>query len=417
MIMITRGGIIPGGLLSEALDIRHLLTAAVDFPADMQLAKLLAWPKFIQFPEDNQLAGRRTLVVDDVWGSGRHIAAVKSRVEAAGGLPELCVMHFNPQRTLFSKLAPNYYGAITDAYIVYPWELDSRAGGRAGGDAALELSPRAVNSTVPADALAHARYLAQEIGPRGSATAAESRAADYACAEMRKLGLRDVRVEADSGQRSAWLPYAVIFGLALVGHLLCWALRPVALPLVYIPIAGLCFEVGAWWYYRTLTFDRTLLHLLLPKGLSQNVIGVVPAAVPTAGGAAIRRAVLVGHLDTHRTPWIFQGDLRTRLFPYLLSLGFWSLAFAPVFYGLAAILAWPPLAWLALATALTHLMGLVMSVQADFTPYTPGANDNAAAVGMPALARRLLAEPLARTQVWGWPPAARRAGWTASAIV
>ena len=124
MLMITRGGLIPGGLLSEALDVRHLLTAAVDFPADMQRGKLLAWPQFIQFPDDEQLAGRRTLVVDDVWGSGRHIAAVKSRVEAAGGYPELCVLHYNPARTLFSKMAPNYYAAITDAYIVYPWEID-----------------------------------------------------------------------------------------------------------------------------------------------------------------------------------------------------------------------------------------------------------------------------------------------------
>ncbi len=124
MIMITRGGIIPGGLLSEALDIRHILTAAVDFPADVERAKLLAWPNFIQFPTEEQLSGRRTLIVDDVWGSGRHMAAVKSRVEAAGGLAELCVLHFNPGRTLFSRLAPNYYAAITDAYIIYPWEID-----------------------------------------------------------------------------------------------------------------------------------------------------------------------------------------------------------------------------------------------------------------------------------------------------
>lgn len=33
MIMITRGGIVPGGLLSEALDITNVLTAAVDFRA------------------------------------------------------------------------------------------------------------------------------------------------------------------------------------------------------------------------------------------------------------------------------------------------------------------------------------------------------------------------------------------------
>jgi hypoxanthine phosphoribosyltransferase len=31
MILVTRGGIIPGGLLAEALDIRDVLTAAVHF--------------------------------------------------------------------------------------------------------------------------------------------------------------------------------------------------------------------------------------------------------------------------------------------------------------------------------------------------------------------------------------------------
>lgn len=124
MIMITRGGIIPGGLLAERLDIRHILTAAVDFSLDVQQAKLLAWPEFIQFPSEDKLTGRRVLVVDDVWGSGRHITAVKSRVEAAGGHPELCVLHYNPYRSLFSKTSPHYYAAITDAFIVYPWEID-----------------------------------------------------------------------------------------------------------------------------------------------------------------------------------------------------------------------------------------------------------------------------------------------------
>ena len=125
MIMITRGGIVPGGILSEALDIKHALTAAVDFPAsEVTAAKLMALPEFLQFPEDRLLTGRRTLIVDDVWGSGRTITAVKSRVEAAGGLPELCVLHYNPSRTMFTKAWPTYYAAITDARIVYPWEID-----------------------------------------------------------------------------------------------------------------------------------------------------------------------------------------------------------------------------------------------------------------------------------------------------
>lgn len=131
ILMITRGGIVPGGLISEALDVKDVLTAAVDFPTHTEETKLMAWPEFLQFPEAPLLAGRRTLVVDDVWGSGRTITAVKSRVESAGGFPELCVLHYNPTRTLFTKTWPTYYAAITDARIIYPWELD-RGGGVEG---------------------------------------------------------------------------------------------------------------------------------------------------------------------------------------------------------------------------------------------------------------------------------------------
>lgn len=124
MLMITRGGLVPGGLISEALDIKDVLTAAVDFPTNVSQAKLMAWPEFLQFPEHSLLQDKRVLIVDDVWGSGRTITAVRGRVEAAHGLPELCVLHYNPTRSLFSKVVPHYYAAITDAHIVYPWEID-----------------------------------------------------------------------------------------------------------------------------------------------------------------------------------------------------------------------------------------------------------------------------------------------------
>jgi hypoxanthine phosphoribosyltransferase len=126
MIMITRGGIIPGGLMAEAMQIESIFTAAVDFPSQMEAEKrkLLAWPQFLQFPDNDLLRLRRVLVIDDVWGSGRTITAVKNRVSGAGGLPYTCVMHFNPYRNLFGTVRPDYYAAITDAHIVYPWEID-----------------------------------------------------------------------------------------------------------------------------------------------------------------------------------------------------------------------------------------------------------------------------------------------------
>ena len=126
MVIITRGGIIPGGMLAEKTGIQSILTAAVDFPAEAyrQLTGLFAWPHFIEFPNDDLLNGKKCLVVDDVWGSGRTITAVKNRIAGAGGIPYTCVLHFNPYRTLFGSLRPDFYAATTDAHIVYPWEID-----------------------------------------------------------------------------------------------------------------------------------------------------------------------------------------------------------------------------------------------------------------------------------------------------
>jgi hypoxanthine phosphoribosyltransferase len=130
MVMITRGGIVPGGMLAEALGVSSILTAAVDFPAELdkqekkERSLMMAWPKFIQFPESELLRRRNILVVDDVWGSGKTIPAVKNRITAADGNPFTCVLHFNPFRNLFGKNLPDYYGATTDAFIIYPWETN-----------------------------------------------------------------------------------------------------------------------------------------------------------------------------------------------------------------------------------------------------------------------------------------------------
>lgn len=124
MLMITRGGIIPGGMIAEQMDILNVLTAAVDFPIEVEGRPLAVWPEYLQFPADSLLTDRSILIVDDVWGSGRTSTSVRGRVEAAGGKPYTCVLHFNPYRSLFTKAKPDYYAAVTDAWIVYPWEID-----------------------------------------------------------------------------------------------------------------------------------------------------------------------------------------------------------------------------------------------------------------------------------------------------
>jgi uncharacterized protein len=125
LLLVTRGGLIPGGLIGEALDISYTLIAAVHFPLELsRTAQLAAMPQFLQFPGDDLLANRRVLIVDDVWGSGRTSTSVKNRCIAAGATPFSCVLHFNPYRSLFTRSEPDFYAAITDAHIVYPWEID-----------------------------------------------------------------------------------------------------------------------------------------------------------------------------------------------------------------------------------------------------------------------------------------------------
>jgi hypothetical protein len=34
------------------------------------------------------------------------------------------VLHFNPYRNLFGNIRPDYFAAITDAHIIYPWEIN-----------------------------------------------------------------------------------------------------------------------------------------------------------------------------------------------------------------------------------------------------------------------------------------------------
>lgn len=128
MMIITRGGIIPGGMMAEALNITYLLTASIRFPADFpgmySPQDKYVIPEFIQFPDDDLLEGRRILVIDDVWTRGRNVVTVCNRIDAAGGIPESCVLHYKPASSLYPGYSPTYYAAVTDAYIIYPWELD-----------------------------------------------------------------------------------------------------------------------------------------------------------------------------------------------------------------------------------------------------------------------------------------------------
>jgi hypothetical protein len=215
--------------------------------------------------------------------------------------------------------------------------------------------------------------------------------------QLAALGIADVRVQRFNGLRSIWLFLSLVFGLALVGHAAYWLLRPaLAAPLLAWAVCLAAFGLGSYLLWRKFTFRSYPLQGSLPHGPSQNVLAVLPAAQE-----ACRRVLLVSHLDSHRAVFWFSTDWLVRLFALSEPVALLGICIAPLLYALAALSGWQAFAWLGAVLALFHFIGWFTGVTADLGPYSPGANDNAAAAGtLLALAERLQAEPLPHTEVW-----------------
>lgn len=236
----------------------------------------------------------------------------------------------------------------------------------------------------------HLRHLALEIGPRGSTTENERRASAYARATFEAAGL-DAHEEPFRAPVSGWRPFALASGIGLA----CVALalaggRAGAL------VGGLLLAAATASVFLEMYFQPNPLRALVPKGDSQNVWARVPAV-----GPATRRVLLVGHVDTHRTPWLFTSPARLAAFRAITTAGvvgfvLGSLALLAIgAFGLDALRPWT---W---ALVPVYLVVLAATAQPDLTPYTQGANDNASGAAVVlSLAERLAREPLARTEVW-----------------
>jgi hypoxanthine phosphoribosyltransferase len=119
MLAITRGGMVPAGMLSYRLRLRDILVAAVEYYDDQ--GQPGPHPTFFQFPADPLLRGKRVLIVDEVWDSGTTIHAVTERVRQAGGDPVTAVLHYKPTHSVVDG-APDVHAIETDAWVVYPFK-------------------------------------------------------------------------------------------------------------------------------------------------------------------------------------------------------------------------------------------------------------------------------------------------------
>src|SRR5205807_8310086 len=99
LLAIARGGLVPCCLVSEQMDMRNILVAAVMYYTGM--GQTMDRPLFLQFPDDILLAGKRILVIDDVWDSGKTIMAVKESLQAVGCRNDVGTLHSHQWSYLF----------------------------------------------------------------------------------------------------------------------------------------------------------------------------------------------------------------------------------------------------------------------------------------------------------------------------
>lgn len=240
-------------------------------------------------------------------------------------------------------------------------------------------------------AMEHVRCLAERIGPRGSTTPKEAEAARYAAEELRRMGLRPA-TEAFVSARSSYYPYALFAGVLLMGELLFWFAghwgAVVALVLGAFALASVLLE---------LAFRPNPLRWILPKGRSQNVWARIEPC-----GSVREQVVLLGHLDSHRTPLLFSSENWLRFFGVLVPLGLASAVVLLLLFLLGVLAPMGrALQWASLPFGCLILVLFALMLQADLSPYTVGANDNATGAGVVlSLAQRLKERPLQHTAVW-----------------
>jgi len=243
----------------------------------------------------------------------------------------------------------------------------------------------------------HIHTLAVEIGPRGSTTNGEKRAAEYCADIFTRFGLNP-HLEEFSSARSIFQPHLVASGAMLFSFLIYPLFGQVS-----AGIAALLSAVALASELLELGFRDNLLRRLVSKGTSQNVFVTLDPSGGHRQDDILQDIILIGHLDTQRTPLIFRSPRWVSAYQNFTTVAFAAFVLQVVLYGVGFFTQshwswiWPA----TIFSAICAVLLMIICIQADRSPFTPGANDNASAVGLVlTLARFFQENRLQNSRLW-----------------
>ncbi len=117
IVGVSRGGLIPAAVLSDRLGVE---CDAVGLRFYKSVQSTEETPKIMQHISSD-LSRKKVLVVDDVADTGHSLQTVRSYVQEKGAKDVMvCTLHYKP----CSVIKPDCFVDETNAWIIYPWELD-----------------------------------------------------------------------------------------------------------------------------------------------------------------------------------------------------------------------------------------------------------------------------------------------------
>ena len=117
LVAISRGGWIPGRVLSDLLENPNIATIKVEHYIDIY--KTHAKPE-ITHPIPIEVKRKRILLVDDIADSGKSLKLVKEHLAEQGAADvKICALYYKP----WSIVTPDFSARKTDAWICFPHEI------------------------------------------------------------------------------------------------------------------------------------------------------------------------------------------------------------------------------------------------------------------------------------------------------
>lgn len=237
----------------------------------------------------------------------------------------------------------------------------------------------------------YVKKLSVDFGPRPVGSDANRATAEYLLNELKDIGLSEQRTDEFRLRPAFWsgtAAFALVF--AVLVYLFFMSIPFIALLLSLLLPILVIIDVDS---------GREVVMKLLPSAIGRNVIGIENPSDPIT-----KNVVLCAHHDskTQAIPLQFRGSMFVIVYLcilYLLAASIISSVFHYIFPQLEFLVT--PLSYGLIFVILFYILYFILNVISRFIQQSPGAEDNAAAVGiLLQVAKQLKITPMKNVQVW-----------------